>query len=127
MKLDHFAYGVRDFEQRTAFFVDVLGLQLLRVGERHSTGTKIAMLADADRGNKIELIEVLPDEAEGFLHLALRVDDVDAAYAALLDKGLVARRPPHDLTAAKARTALLEDSTGLSIQIIAYAPDSPDI
>lgn len=127
MKLDHFAYGVRDFAGRSAFFVDVLGLDVLRVGERHSTGTKIAMLADAGRDFKIELIEVSPDEAEGFIHLALRVEDLDAAYAALLDKGLTAVRPPHDLPAAKARTALLADSSGLHIQIITYAPDSPDI
>jgi catechol 2,3-dioxygenase-like lactoylglutathione lyase family enzyme len=127
MKLDHFAYGVHDFDARTAFFVDVLGLQLLRIGERHATGTKIAMLADEDRRNKIELIEVAGDEPEGFIHMALRVEDVDAAYGALLEKGLISKRPPHDLTAAKARTALLEDSSGLSIQIIAYAPDSPDL
>ncbi|MFO7320502.1 MAG: VOC family protein [Chloroflexota bacterium] len=127
MKIDHFAYGVKDFAERSAFFTDVLGLQLIRTGERHSTGTKIAMLADAGKNFKIELIEVTSREEEGFKHLALRVEDVDATYSALLEKGLVSKRPPHDLPAAKARTALLEDSTGLNIQIIAYAPDSPDI
>jgi hypothetical protein len=63
----------------------------------------------------------------GLLHLAFRVEDVDNAYQQLARQGLVSVREPHDLAAAKARTALLQHSSGMHIQIIHYAPDSPDL
>jgi catechol 2,3-dioxygenase-like lactoylglutathione lyase family enzyme len=76
---------------------------------------------------KIALIETTTPEEEGMLHLAFRVDDVDASYRELTDQGLAAVRAPHDLAAAKARTALLQHPSGLNIQIIQYAADSPDL
>jgi catechol 2,3-dioxygenase-like lactoylglutathione lyase family enzyme len=126
-QLDHIALGVRDFAGRCDFFVKTLGFEVGRVGQRFSTGTQIAMLFDAARQTKVELIETQPPEGTGLLHLAFRVDNVDAAYLSLQAQGLQAVREPHDLGAAKARTALLCDETGLEIQIIQYAPDSPDL
>ena len=124
--LDHIALGVVDLDERIAFFTNVLGLELRRIGTRHSTGRRIAMLADPVSGFKIELIETTPDE-QGFLHLAARVQDVQAAFEELQAKGLRPVRGPHELAAAKAETALLEDGTSLGIQIIRYQPDSPDL
>ena len=125
--LDHIALGAHDFAGRCDFFVKTLGFELRRVGKRFSTGTQIAMLFDVAGQAKVELIETQPHESAGLLHLAFRVDDVDAAYVALQARGLAAVREPHDLGAAKARTALLRDESGLDIQIIQYAPDSPDL
>lgn len=124
--VDHFALGVDDFEGRCRFFTQTLGMELKRRGTRHSTGKQIAMLAFPGSEFKIELIETSGEET-GFIHLAYRVADLDAAYQKLLAEGLMTLREPHDLSAAKARTALLQDQTGLKIQIIEYAADSPDL
>ena len=122
--LDHIALGVVDFDGRCEFLTETMGLELRRTGTRYSTGTQIAFLADPVF--KIELIETSDEEA-GMLHLAFRVDDVEAEYENLLSKGLKPIREPHELAAAKAKTALLQAASGLNIQIIQYAPDSPDL
>jgi catechol 2,3-dioxygenase-like lactoylglutathione lyase family enzyme len=124
--VDHFALGVDNFEERCRFFTQTLGMELRRRGTRHSTGMQIAMLALPGSDFKIELIETAGDET-GFIHLAYRVDDLDAAYQKLVSEGLTTIREPHTLSAAKAKTALLQDKTGLKIQVIEYAPDSPDL
>jgi len=124
-QLDHFALGVHDLDERIAFLTGTLGMTLKRIGTHFKTGGRIAMIADAN-GFKLELIE-LPTGAPGLQHVAYRVDDVDAAYAQLLADGCTPIRGPHELSAAKAVTALLEDPSGLQVQIVKYAPDSPDL
>ncbi len=66
-------------------------------------------------------------DAPGLLHVAYRVDDVEAEHRSLVAQGFRSLRGPHALAAAKATTALLEDPSGLQIQLIQYAPDSPDL
>jgi len=83
------------------------------------------MLADAS-GFKVELIENGSDQPT-LMHLAYRVDDVGAEYAGLLASGCESVRGPHELAAAKATTALVQDPARLQIQLISYAPDSPDL
>ena len=124
-QLDHVALAVRDLDERIAFLTGTLGMSLKRIGKHVKSGGRIAMIADA-AGFKLELIE-LPDEAPGLQHVAYRVEDVDAAYARLLEEGCSGIRGPHQIAAAKAQTALVEDKAGLQIQVIKYAPDSPDL
>jgi hypothetical protein len=83
------------------------------------------MMADP-AGTKLELMEV--DERRGELdHVAYRVPDVDAAHAAMLAAGCTELRAPFELTAAKARSSLVGEPWGARLQLIAYAPDSPDL
>jgi lactoylglutathione lyase len=124
--MDHVALGVEDMDERIDYFTRVMGMQLRRTGTRHSTGSRIVLLADPVSGFKIELIETSPDE-RGLLHVAFRVDDVSAAHAELLAQGFKSLRGPHALAAAKAETALLEDPATMQVQIIKYQPDSPDL
>ncbi len=56
--------------------------------------------------------------------MAYRVDNVEAERQGLVAKGFGSIRGPHAPAAAKATTALLEDPSGLQIQLIQYAPDS---
>lgn len=124
--LDHFALGVEELDERIQLFTEVMGLKLMRRGTRVSTGKGIAFLTDATTGFKVELIET--EEAErGLVHLAFHVDDIDSAYDALVSRGLASLSGPHYISAAKADSALLEDETGLKIQLISYDPDSPDL
>jgi catechol 2,3-dioxygenase-like lactoylglutathione lyase family enzyme len=124
-QMDHVALGVHDMDERIAFLTGTLGMTVKRIGTHFKTGGRIVMIADAN-GFKLELIE-LPNEAPGLQHVAYRVEDVDAAYARLIDEGCTGIRGPHELGAAKAVTALVADPSGLQVQVIKYAPDSPDL
>lgn len=124
--IDHIALRVKDIHERIALFTSAMGMTLRRMGTHFATGRPIAFLADATAAFKIELIES-PSDPPGLLHVAYRVDDVEAEHRNLLAQGFQSIRGPHALTAAKATTALLEDPTGLQIQLIQYAPDSPDL
>lgn len=124
-QLDHVALGVHDLDERIAFYTGALGMRLGRIGKHVKTGGRIAMIADRN-GFKLELIE-LPNDEPGFQHLAYRVEDVGAAHASLVEQGCKTIRGPHEIGAAKAVTALVEDPSGTQIQIIKYAPDSPDL
>ncbi|RZS82676.1 hypothetical protein EV189_3071 [Motilibacter rhizosphaerae] len=123
--LDHVGTEEADIDARVRFLTQVLGHRLLRWGTHVVTGRRIAMLADP-AGMKLELMEV--DAVRGELdHVAYRVPDVDAAHAALLASGCTEIRAPFDLLAARARSSLLAEPTGSRLQLVAYAPDSPDL
>ncbi|WP_369137227.1 VOC family protein [Modestobacter versicolor] len=123
--LDHVGTEEPDIDGRVAFLVGVVGHRVLRWGTHVVTGRRIAVLADP-AGTKLELMEV--DERRGELdHVAYRVPDVDAAHAVLVAAGCTELRPPFDLAAAKARSSLVQEPSGARLQLIAYAPDSPDL
>jgi len=124
-RLDHVALGVADLDERLRFLADTLGFTLRRVGTNVRTDGRIAMLGHPDTQVKIELIES-PDQ-QGFLHLAVRVDDVRAEFDRLAAAGLTPVRAPFRLDAAKADSALLQDPAGWMIQLVHYDPDSPDL
>lgn len=123
--MDHLALAVHDLDERVAFLTGTLGMTLKRVGTHFKTGGRIALLADAN-GFKVELVET-PTDQPTLMHVAYRVDDVQAEYDRLLTQGCTAIRGPHELAAAKAITALVQDSTQLQIQLIRYEADSPDL
>ena len=128
MIIDHVALEVDDIDERVRL-LEAAGLRVLRHGTRYSTGQRIVMMGDGT-GNKLELIEAEPgdgdDSAPVFAHLALRTDDADGAHRRLQAAGYESRSEPHDLAAARARSALLDSGGGLRVQVISYADDSPD-
>jgi catechol 2,3-dioxygenase-like lactoylglutathione lyase family enzyme len=124
-QLDHVALGVADLDERIEFFTRHLGMVVRRRGTQHGTGSRIALLGQPGSSFKLELIQS-PGE-RSLLHVAQRVSDLQPAYRSLVAAGLKPIREPHRLAAAKADTALLEDTSGLKIQLIQYDPDSPDL
>ena len=124
-KVDHVAIEVPDVDHRVESLLATGAFKLLREGTRVTTGTRIFMLGDGT-GFKLELIESPDVTAPTFAHVALRVADVDQAQTALIDQGWALTRGPNELAAAKARTSLTCDA-GFDLQIISYAPDSPDM
>ena len=130
MIIDHVALEVDDIDERVQR-LEAAGLRVLRHGTRYSTGQRIVMMGDGT-GNKLELIEAQPNpeggtrEAPAFAHLALRTDDADDAHRRLQDAGFQSRSEPHNLSAARARSALLDSGGGFRVQVISYADDSPD-
>ena len=123
--VDHVALGVRDMEERLAFLTGVLGMTVKRRGTHFKSGRPIVLVSDAN-GFKLELIEIDADEPT-FMHLAYRVDDVAGDYERLLAQGCESIRGPHELKAARAESALVQDASKLQVQIIRYEADSPDL
>ena len=146
MIIDHVALEVDDLDERV-HRLEAAGLRVLRHGTRYSTGQRIVMMGDGT-GNKLELIESDLGTGHGntgdneasdigagggpigsapvFAHLALRTDDADGAHRRLQAAGYQSKSEPHDLAAARARSALLDSGGGFPIQVISYAADSPD-
>ncbi|MFF5262802.1 VOC family protein [Actinomadura viridis] len=123
--LDHVATEETDIDARVAFHVGVLGFRVLRWGAHVETGGRIAMLGRGG-GAKIELIEVGAPRGD-LAHIGYRVPDVRAAHARLLDAGCVEDRAPFRLDAAMADTSFVRDPSGGRLQLITYAPGSPDL
>lgn len=123
--LDHVAIQVPDLASAIELFTTLLGMKLKRIGIRHATGGRIALLGDA-RGMKLELVE---EKTPGvaLLHVAHRVDDVATGFRTLLDYGCAPVKQPMWLEAAQAEFATVQHESGLEIQLVRYAPTSPDL
>jgi len=124
-RLDHVAIQVPNLASAIELFTTLLGMKLKRIGTRHATGGRIALLSD-DQGMKLELVEESSPKL-ALLHLAHRVDDVAAGYQSLLKNGCTPVKQPLWLEAAQADFATVRHESGLEIQLVRYAPDSPDL
>lgn len=125
-RFDHVALEVDRLEHHIEILCRSGLLRLLRMGSLGSSGQRIAMLGDGT-GVKVELIEAPGGDAPKLAHLAFAVADVDHARSDLLAQGWAPVRGPNELTAAKARSALLRDAAGLHLQVVSYQPDSVDL
>jgi glyoxylase I family protein len=93
--LHHVAMNVADIDRSIDFYLKAFDMTLIR---RWGDSPKAAML-DIGDGAILELFE-RPEAAgrEGALiHIALRTDDVDAAYAHALDAGATEQTTPRDV------------------------------
>ncbi|MFE0104893.1 VOC family protein [Streptomyces sp. NPDC059009] len=114
---DHFALRARDFEATVRFYTNALGFSLAYEWTAPGVVGRSVFL-DAGDGRYLELFDadtIVPggparpgypgaapadeerSETNALLHIALRTDDVDAAYARALDHGARAMQAPLDL------------------------------
>lgn len=94
-KLDHIGVAVKSLAERLAFY-RALGLE--PAGEEVVGGQKVKVAFLPLEGTRIELLEPTSDESpiagfiarrgEGLHHLAIRVDNVESAMAALREAGV---------------------------------------
>ena len=112
----HVSLDVQDAEDAGRFYEEVLGLTRI---ERPDFGFPGAWF-DAD-GTQVHLIEVPSHEAPTSQHFAFRVDDVDAVYATLIEKGIEVSKPASFPGAG--RQAFLKDPSGNLIEL--NQPDRP--
>lgn len=95
MIIDHIGIATRQLEEATAVWRDALGLELDSTEQVADQGVRIAMLPIGE--THIELLEPLTNDSPvgkflqkrgpGIHHIAIRVDDVQAALAQLKKKG----------------------------------------
>jgi catechol 2,3-dioxygenase-like lactoylglutathione lyase family enzyme len=115
----HFSFTVSDIERSTAWYVDVLGLELVHRQRNENEYTRTLVgIPDAVlevsqlripgipprlSTHMLELVEYvrpegsvidLPTTTVGVAHLALMVDDIQARYERMLGQGVAFRNPP---------------------------------
>jgi methylmalonyl-CoA/ethylmalonyl-CoA epimerase len=95
MKIDHIGIATRRLDEGLKVWRDALGLTVDASEEVAEQGVRIAMLPVGD--THVELLEALSPESAvgrflakrgpGIHHIAIEVDDIDAALADLKGKG----------------------------------------
>lgn len=94
--VDHIGIAVHSIDEALSFWQNTLGIECTGVEEVAEQKVKTAFLPLGD--TEIELLEATSDDSpvakfiekrgEGIHHLALRVDDLEAALAELKEKGM---------------------------------------
>jgi len=95
MKIDHIGIATRGIDDSAKFYRDVLGLEIAETEEVAEQKVRVAMLPLGE--SRIELLEATSEDSPifrflekrgpGIHHLAVRVDDIQAALADLKQKG----------------------------------------
>jgi catechol 2,3-dioxygenase-like lactoylglutathione lyase family enzyme len=133
--LNHVGLTVGNLEQAVRHYCDVLGLRLLAKTEDESPMIRtITGIPDAQtvNGGVLELIEyVAPQKPQhqlslldvGTSHIALQVDDIDAAYAKLVAASVAVTSTPVNIDAPGtiwhgARVLYSRDPDGRTVELI---------
>lgn len=95
-KLDHIGIAVFDIDEALKFFSDTLGLKCEHVEEVMEQNVKIAFIPAGDVN--LELVQAtssdsaiskfIENKGEGIQHIALKVDNIEAALKQLKEKNI---------------------------------------
>jgi len=96
LKVDHIGVAVKDLEQAKKFYTEVLGMTAMGEETVEQQKVKVCFIPCGD--SEIELLEsTAPDgpiakfiekNNQGVQHIALKVDNIEAAIADLIAKGV---------------------------------------
>ena len=92
----HIAIQVKDFEREIEFY-KALGLRPYAKWTGGPNNEKDIMLLELGCNGMVEIFSLGtedPSENNRFIHFAMHVDDVDAAYQVALDAGATPLKPP---------------------------------
>ena len=94
LHIDHIGVAVRNLEENAKFYTDILGIESMGVEEIEEQKVKVMFLPCGDC--EFELLESTSEDGpvaqfiekfgEGVQHIAVRVDDIDAALCELKEK-----------------------------------------
>jgi glyoxylase I family protein len=121
IRLEHIGLNVVDPVKAAQWYVDNLGMKILREGPPPVNGR---FLADSAGNMMLELYHNPPDAVPNYaamdpllLHVAFLVDDVDAIRTKLMAAGAT---PVGEVTTTEAgdKLAMLRDPWGLAIQFV---------
>ena len=133
MKFLHTMVRVADLDQALKFFVDGLGLKVVRRRDYESGRFTLVYLTASDdpddgSGAELELTHNWDSETytggRNFGHVAYRVDDIYELCAHLQAQGVTINRPPRD-----GHMAFVRSPDGISVELLqkgaALAPAEP--
>ena len=135
--MNHTGFVVSDLDSSTAFYRDVVGLQVVTSRERQGGPISQmigyddvhlkACLLSAGGGHVLELIQYIhPPGADrpsddrntlGASHLAFDVDDIEATFRHLVDNGALKLNPPVELQPGRI-ACYLQDPDGNWVELI---------
>ncbi|MGD9793846.1 MAG: VOC family protein [Acidimicrobiia bacterium] len=117
--LSHFGLTVTDLDRSVAFYTEVLGFRI-RFEVRNQSWSRVGLSVDDVMlelfsphpvGQPLEPIDMLYPAPFGKPKIALTVADVDAAYAALTERGITVIGPVHHTGVSKLIFVLDPDGT----------------
>lgn len=113
--IDHIELIVRDVEEFVTFF-QKLGFELLMRTGHHGAAAELKL--PGENQTIFEIHQVGGEEVIGVNHIALRVDDAEAAYKEFQAKGVSFTRGPKYVDATGRTTVELRDPDGWRIQLV---------
>lgn len=121
IRLEHVALNVADPVKMAQWYVENLGMKIMREGP---APVNARFLADADGNMMLEVYHNPPEAVPNYasmdpliLHVAFQVDDVDAIRSKLLAAGATATDEV-TVTSAGDKITMLRDPWGLAIQFL---------
>jgi lactoylglutathione lyase len=125
MRLLHTMLRVTDLARSIAFYTDVLGMTLLRQQDYPDGQFTLAFLGYGTEADST-VIELTYnwgvhhyEQGTAYGHIAIEVDDVQAAVDAMRAKGATILREPGPMQAGTTVLAFLEDPDGYRIELLA--------
>jgi lactoylglutathione lyase len=121
--LIHTCYRITDPERSVAFY-EALGFEKRRELPIRDEAVNYFLGIPGDEGPELELTynfdtpEGGYELGTGYGHIALTVDDLDAALAVLAEEGIEAERPPYTVRATGSRICFVRDPDGYRVEII---------
>lgn len=124
MRILHTMLRVGNLEKSIAFYVDVLGMRLLRKKDYPEGRFTLAFVGyqEEDEGAVLELTHNWDTESydlgDGYGHIALEVEDVYAACAKICERGGKITREPGPMMHGTSNLAFVEDPDGYKIELL---------
>lgn len=122
MEMLHTALRVGDMERSKRFYMDALGMQVLREADRSEQKYSLCFLGYDRETAYIELIYNYGvdsyDIGGGFAHIAVSCDDVAAACDRMRELGYTILREPGPIKGGETRIAFVQDPDGYRIELI---------
>ena len=126
-RVDHIGIAVKDIEQAKKFYTEFLGMKALGEEVVEEQKVKVCFIPCGD--SEIELLEsTSPDgpiakhiekKGVGIQHIALRVDNIEAAIADLMAKGvrMIDEKPRYGAGGAKIAFVHPKSTGGILLEI----------
>ena len=126
-RVDHIGIAVKDIEQAKKFYTEFLGMKALGEEVVEEQKVKVCFIPCGD--SEIELLEsTSPDgpiakhiekKGDGIQHIALRVDNIEAAIADLMAKGvrMIDEKPRYGAGGAKIAFVHPKSTGGILLEI----------
>jgi lactoylglutathione lyase len=128
MELIHTCYRVTDPERSVAFY-EALGFEKRRELPIRDEAVNIFLGIPGQNGAELELTYNFeaPDGGyeigTGYGHVAVTVDNLDAALDRLKEKGIEPERPPYTVREGGSRICFVRDPDGYRVELIGRSRD----
>jgi methylmalonyl-CoA/ethylmalonyl-CoA epimerase len=132
LRIDHVGIAVPDLDEAIAFYARTFGMRCVHVEENQDQGVREAMLAVGPdgTGSQVQLMAPLSEQSliakflsrkgPGVQQVAYTVQDIDAASAALRERGITLLYPEPRRGTADSRVNFIhpKDAGGVLVELV---------